>query len=64
MTYLKGRIGAQINFVGWEVMLLVVEITFLVQNTQATYPFSYRARDCVQKWYVVVFASSKTGSVK
>lgn len=56
MTYWKGRIYAQINFGGVEVMLLVVEIKFLMWNTQATYPFSYRARDCIREWYVIVSA--------
>jgi hypothetical protein len=41
---------------GVEVMLLVVEIKFLMWNTQATYPFSYRARDCIREWYVIVSA--------
>jgi hypothetical protein len=45
-------------------VMLVVEIEFLVENTQATYPFSYRARDFVRKWYVVVLVFENTGRVK
>jgi hypothetical protein len=35
MTHVEGRIGVRNNFAWLEVMLLVVEIKFLLGNTQA-----------------------------
>jgi hypothetical protein len=49
MTHVEGRIGVRIKVAGLEVMLLVVEIKFLMGNTQTTYPFSYPARDRIRE---------------